>query len=73
MILNRFKLGSKLKIIINIMFITSKHIDLITTFELLIFYVSLLYLIVNIYLIRHSSLRIEILKRTHEKKQSQQN
>ena len=66
-ILNTLKINSFHKLLVNIVFnltyIFSKRLDLIYSIELTVFYISLLYLFLNIYLIRYSSLRVEILLR----------
>ena len=66
-ILNTLKINSYHKLLVNIVFnltyIFSKRLDLIYSIELTVFYISLLYLFLNIYLIRYSSLRVEILLR----------
>lgn len=66
-ILNTLKINSYHKLLVNIVFnltyIFSKRLELIYLIELIVFYISLLYLFLNIYLIRYSSLRVEILLR----------
>jgi hypothetical protein len=70
-ILNRFNSSSSTKILINFLinlsFIIATN-NFLNFIEKYIFYMSILYLIINIYTIKYSSLRFLILKRLYSKK-----
>lgn len=71
-IFNRFNLGSIVKILINffinILFFIINYNNFLGLIELFIFYLSILFIILNIYTIRYSSLRFLILKNIYLKK-----
>lgn len=71
-IFNRFNLGSIVKILINffinIFFFIINYNNFLGLIEFFIFYLSILFIILNIYTIRYSSLRFLILKNIHLKK-----
>jgi hypothetical protein len=70
-LLNRFNSSSSTKILINFLinlsFIIATN-NFLNFIEKFIFYMSILYLIINIYTIKYSSLRFLILKRLYSKK-----
>jgi hypothetical protein len=71
-IFNRFNLSSIVKILINffinILFFIINYNNFLGLIELFIFYLSILFIILNIYTIRYSSLRFLILKNIYLKK-----
>jgi len=70
-LLNRFNSSSSTKILINFLinlsFIIATN-NFLNFIEKFIFYMSILYLIINIYTIKYSSLRFLILKSLYSKK-----
>jgi hypothetical protein len=71
-LLNRFNTSSSTKILINLLinlsYIIATNNSFLNIVEKFIFFMSILYLIINIYTIKYSSLRFLILKRLYSKK-----
>ena len=71
-LLNRFNTSSSTKILINLLinlpYIIATNNNFLNIVEKFIFFISILYLIINIYTIKYSSLRFLILKRLYSKK-----
>tara|TARA_Y100001958_G_C21219731_1_gene545135 strand:+ start:1560 stop:1943 length:384 start_codon:yes stop_codon:yes gene_type:complete len=70
-IFNRFNISSIIKILVNfftnILFFVINYNNFLGLIEFFVFYLSILFIVLNIYTIRYSSLRFLILKKIHLK------